>query len=154
MIIEYPLLGTTGTIVAAQTYTSLPIPCRGASCVGWHVATDSDTDASAGYTVQVRKGALGGVAAAPWISLPITSGGVVTLAAAAAALNAGGQSIILNPTGVLSARIANWDEARLLVAGHATNAIDGFRCRAQAIFPDLPGVLEVDMLTTAVVTSA
>lgn len=154
MVAEYPLLLVAADLAAAATYTSLPVPCRGAHSVAFHLSA-GDADVPVSYTIQVRKAGLDGVAAAAFQTVAAGSGGVTATTPTPAALNAGGQVCTL--TGLVSATsqpgvIMGWDEARILVVGHATLIISGLACRAQVIGPHKAGELHVDTSVTATAT--
>jgi len=153
VVVEYPLLLVAADLAGAATYTSLPVPCRGAHSVAFHLASTDGADVAQSYTIQVRKAALQGVAAGAWQTVGAGSGGVVATTPTPAVLNAGGQ--VCSLTGLASATsgptvIQGWDEARILVLGHATNVISGLSCRAQVIKPD--GAMHVDTSVTATST--
>lgn len=154
MVIEYPKLLVAANLAATATYTSLPVPCRGAHSVAFHLAATS-ADVPVSYTIQVRKAALSGVAAGAWQAVGAGSGGVGAVTPTPGALNAGGQ--VCSLTGLVSATsqpevIQGWDEARILVVGHATNIITGLACRAQVISPYGAGLMTPDESVTATST--
>ena len=138
MVVEYPLLLVAATLGAAATHTGLPVPCRGAHSVAWHLASTS-ANVPVSYTIQVRKAALDAVAAGAWQTVAAGSGGVTATTPTVAALNAGGQ--VCSLTGLAATTsvptvIQGWDEARIVVVGHATLTITGFAVRAQVVLKD------------------
>ncbi len=161
MIVEYPLLLVPTDLLATVVYTSLPVPCRGASAVAFHLQTATDTDVpGAAYVLEVRKNPPAGALASGWLTpaAATTAGCLVTgsiPAAASLAAATGGQVCWIHNALVAGAStpggIIMWDEARIKVTGHATLTISGLTCRAQVVYAGESGTKVETGLTQSVI---
>lgn len=164
MITEYPLLMVAVDVPITTAVRTLPIPCRGAISVAFHMTSASDVDVPGSYTIEVRKAAIAGLPASAWVSAANTDathngGGVtqVTLTPASLAAAGGGQVIwAFGPNGAGAGRIVMYDEARLTITGGAAQT-DAVSVKAQVNQPDYAppmSALSVDLRTASVSQAA